>query len=205
MDHVELAVLEAGLEHIRRSPADRGRVELIVRRPAESEREILAEATLDAAEGLVGDNWRARGSRATGDGSAHPDMQLTLMNARAAALIAGSAERRQLAGDQLYVDFDLSVANLPAGTRLRIGSAVIEITDQPHRGCGKFSSRFGVDALRFVNSAIGRELNLRGVNAKVIAGGAVRIGDAVVRRSSPLTSSTDDDHRRTSTVQRDSA
>jgi hypothetical protein len=181
VEHVELAALEAGLDEIRRSPADRGRIELIVRRPAENERQTLLEATLDTGEGLVGDNWRTRGSRATDDGSAHPGMQLTLMNSRVAELVAGHPDRRQLAGDQLFVDLDLSSANIPPGTRLAMGSAVIEVTDQPHLGCGKFAARFGVDALRFVNSAVGRQLNLRGVNATVVAGGVVRPGDAIRR------------------------
>jgi hypothetical protein len=182
VEHLGLAALEAGLDEIRRSPRDRGPVELIVRRPAEEEREVLDEATLDVVEGLVGDCWRRRGSKRTEDGSAHPDMQLTLMNARVAALVAGRPDRRQLAGDQLFVDLDLSCDNLPPGTRLAGGSALIEITDQPHTGCGKFVRRFGADAQRFVNSAVGRELNLRGVNAKVIEGGVVRMGDALVKR-----------------------
>jgi hypothetical protein len=179
VEHLPLTELEAGLDDVRRSPKDGGRVELIVRRPAVGERELLEEATLDTSDGLVGDTWRTRGSRQTEDGSAHPEMQLTLMNARAAALVAGEDDRRPLAGDQLFVDLDLSVDNLPPGTRLAAGSAVIEVTGVPHRGCGKFASRFGVDALRFVNSAVGRELNLRGVNAKVVAGGVVRRGEPV--------------------------
>ena len=179
MRHLDLAALEAGLDHIRRSPVGQGTVELIVRRPAENEREVLAEAELDPVEGLVGDNWLTRGSRATDDGSAHPDLQITLMNARAAALVAGDPERRLLAGDQLFVDLDLSSASLPPGTRLVLGEATIEVTDKPHLGCGKFAARFGVDALKFVNSPVGRELNLRGINAGVIAGGLVRRGDAI--------------------------
>jgi hypothetical protein len=180
-EHATLDALEAGLEDVRRSPADRGSVELIVRRPAENERETLAEAVLDTAGGLLGDCWQRRGSSATGDGSPHPDMQLTLMNARVAALVARDAERRQLAGDQLFVDFDLSCENVPPGTRLAVGSAIIEITDQPHRGCGKFAARFGVDATRFVNSPAGRELNLRGVNARVLNRGVVRVGDPILK------------------------
>jgi hypothetical protein len=179
MDKLDLATLEARVDHVRESPADEGRIELIVRRPAVEERELVEEARLDPAEGLVGDNWLARGSRATADGSAHPDLQLTLMNVRAAGLVAGADERRQLAGDQLFVDLDLSYGNLPPGTRLRAGSALIEVTAEPHRGCGKFAARFGVDALKFVNSAVGRELNLRGINARVVAGGGVRRGDPI--------------------------
>ena len=136
MEHLTTVALEKGIEHVRRSPADHGRVELIVRRPAVDDRQVLEEATLDRANGLVGDTWRARGSSRTADGSSHPDMQLNLMNARTAALVAGQPDRWQLAGDQLYVDLDLSEANLPAGTRLQIGSAVIEVTAMPHTGCG---------------------------------------------------------------------
>lgn len=168
-----------GLDEIRRSPSDDGPVKLIVRRPAELEREVLAEATLDLAEGLVGDTWRTRGSRGTPDRSAEPERQLTVMNARAAALVAVDADRWKLAGDQLYIDLDLSEANLPPGTRLAVGSAVIEVTDAPHLGCKKFRERFGEDALRFVNSAVGRELRLRGINARVVHSGRVVVGDTV--------------------------
>ena len=179
VEHLDTAALEAGLTDVRASPRDDGRVELIVRRPASDEREILDEATLDPTVGLVGDTWQQRGSSKTEDGSAHPDMQLTLMNARAAALVAGDTDRRALAGDQMYVDLDLSGENLPPGSRLEIGSAVVEVTDKPHTGCAKFKARFGHDALRFVNSPVGRELNLRGINSKVVTGGVVRPGDAI--------------------------
>ena len=181
MDHVDRDTLEAGLAHVREAPKDEGTLELIARRPAEEQRETLDEAVLDPSEGLVGDNWRARGSRATEDGSAHPDMQLTLMGARAAALVARTRERWPLAGDQLYVDLDLSESNLPPGTRLEIGSAVVELTAVPHTGCGKFTRRFGVDASKVVNSPAGRELSLRGRNARVVDGGTIRTGDSVRR------------------------
>jgi hypothetical protein len=178
-EHRDQAELEAGLHHVRRAPADRGVLALIVRRPAVEERETVDEATLDLSHGLAGDNWRTRGSKHTPDGSADPAAQLTVMNARAAALVAVAPERWQLAGDQLYVDLDLSVDNLPPGTRLAIGDAVIEITAKPHLGCVKFNARFGVDALRLVNSPEGRELRLRGANARVVVPGTVRRGDVV--------------------------
>jgi MOSC domain-containing protein YiiM len=176
--HLTTEQLEAGLDEVRRSPQDGGRVELIVRRPAEDEREVVTEASLSCDTGLVGDTWSTRRSARTGEGP-QPDRQLTLMNARAAALVAGGAERRALAGDQLYVDLDLSYANLPPGTRLEIGSAAVEITEPPHTGCAKFAARFGNEALKFVNSPVGRDLNLRGVNAKVSKAGIVRVGDAI--------------------------
>ena len=150
-----------------------------MRRPAEDEREVLTEATLDPVVGLVGDLWPTRGSSRTPDGSAHPGMQLTLMNARAAALIAGDRDRWPLAGDQLYVDLDLSGENLPAGTRLAVGTAIVEVSDQPHTGCAKFAARFGRDALKFVNSTDGRALNLRGINTAIVEAGVVRVGDAI--------------------------
>jgi hypothetical protein len=188
MEHPTATELEGGLDEIRCSPTDHGRVDLIVRRPAENAREVLAEGKLDSAEGLVGDTWRVRPSNLTRDRSPHPDLQLTLMNCRVAALVAGEDERRQLAGDQLYVDLDLSKANLPPGTRLALGSAVIEVSDKPHRGCKKFAERFGQEALLFVNSPVGRELRLRGVNARIVAAGTVRIGDAIRKQPAELRS-----------------
>jgi hypothetical protein len=143
------------------------------------EREVVEEAELDLENGLVGDTWLERGSRSTADGSADPKAQLTLMNARLAALVAGPQERWPLAGDQLYVDLDLSKDNLPPGTLLAVGSAVIEATDEPHTGCAKFSARFGSDALRFINSPLGRQLQLRGINARVVESGRVRQGDPI--------------------------
>jgi MOSC domain-containing protein YiiM len=177
---VTLPTLEEGLPDIRRSPSDAGTVELVVRRPAVDEREVLEHAQLDPQEGLIGDSWRARASGSSKH-AANPDLQVTLMNARVAQLVAQARERWPLAGDQLYVDFDLSVENLPPGTRLNVGTATIEVTAEPHRGCGKFSRRFGVDAMKFVNSPAGRELNLRGVNARVVSAGTVRPGDAIRR------------------------
>jgi hypothetical protein len=177
--HLTTEELEAGLDEIRRSPKDEGVLELIVRRPLVDEREVLEEGELHLSDGLVGDSWRARGSSRTPDGSSHPDMQLNVMNARAAALVAQSKERWPLSGDQLFIDMDLSAENLPAGMRLAIGSAVIEVTAQPHTGCKKFVSRFGPDAMKFVNSAVGRQHNLRGVNAKVVQPGVIRVGDTV--------------------------
>ncbi len=179
MEHLSLAELEAGLDHVREAPADSGTLELIVRRPGEDEREVLAEGTLDGDTGPIGDNWKARGSTSTPDGSAHPDAQITMMNARAALLVAREPGRRPLAGDQLYADLDISVANLPPGTRLALGSAVIEVTGKPHLGCAKFLARFGRDALKFVNSRTGRELRLRGLNARIVVPGTIRAGDVI--------------------------
>ncbi|MBK8795980.1 MAG: MOSC domain-containing protein [Anaerolineales bacterium] len=177
--HLTTAELEAGLDYTRQAPHDAGVLELIVRRPAVGSREVLEEGELDLRAGLVGDTWQARGSSHMPDRSSHPDMQLNLINTRLIALLAQDKARWPLAGDQLYVDLDLSEENLPPGTRLAIGAAVVEVTDQPHTGCKKFAARFGTDAVKFVNSPEGKALHLRGVNAKVVQGGTIRTGDAV--------------------------
>jgi len=175
--HLSMPELEAGLDEIRRAPKDEGVLELIVRRPAVNDREILETAELHLDEGLVGDSWQRRRSKTTPDGSPNPLMQLNIMNSRVTALVAQDKDRWQLAGDQLYLDLDLSEENVPAGTRLSLGTAIIEVTPPPHLGCQKFVARFGMDAMKFVNSPVGRELHLRGVNARVIQGGTIRVGD----------------------------
>ena len=175
--HLTTAELEAGIATIAQAPKDGGVLALIVRRPQSEAREVLTEGQLDLVEGLVGDNWRTRGSSRTADGSAHPDMQLNIMNARAIDLIAQDKERWQLAGDQLFLDMDISAENLPPGTRLALGSAIIEVTPEPHTGCKKFVARFGLDAMLFVNSPVGKALRLRGLNAKVVQPGIIRVGD----------------------------
>jgi MOSC domain len=174
--------LDQHLASVRAAPRTAGRLELIVRRPAEDEREVLGEAVLDPDLGLVGDDWQRRGSRSTPDGAADPETQLTLISVRVFAAIEPDRTRWPLAGDQLYVDLDLAADNLPAGTRLAIGDAELEVSEMPHTGCAKFSARFGSDALRWINGPTGRELRMRGVNARIIRGGTVRAGDPVRRR-----------------------
>jgi MOSC domain len=177
--HLTGRELEAGLGEIGQSPQDGGELQMIVRRPRVGEREILQEGQLDLAEGLVGDNWSLR----SGGRAPNPDVQLTLMNARVIALVSQDRNRWHLAGDQLYVDLDLSEGNLSAGTRLTIGSAVIEVSAQPHTGCAKFVERFGLDAMKFVNEAERKALRLRGLNARVIVPGMIRVGDRVNKLS----------------------
>ena len=179
--HLTTSELEAGLEEIGRSPKDGGVLEMIVRRPQIGEREILQEGVLDLADGLVGDSWTIRSSKRTADGTPHPDMQLNLMNSRVIDLVSQDRSRWHLAGDQLYVDLDLSAGNLLPGTRLAIGSAVIEVTAEPHTGCSKFVERFGVDAMTFVNSSERKDLHLRGINARVVRPGVLRVGDTVAK------------------------
>jgi hypothetical protein len=177
--YLDAAALEAGLDHILESPKDVGTVELIVRRPGVDEREELDEGELDLAVGLVGDDWSSRETITTPDGSPNPETQVTIMNARVIGLVAQDRSRWQLAGDQFYVDLDLSAENLPPGTRLRLGSAVVEVSEVPHRGCAKFSGRFGADALRFVNTGAGRTHSFRGINTSVVVPGSVRRGDQI--------------------------
>lgn len=180
--HLTQPELEAGLDYIRQAPKDNGILQLIVRRPRTLEREVLQEGQLDPACGLIGDNWLTR----DGDKSPDPATQLNIMSVRAVALVAHDPERWQLAGDQLFIDQDLSGDNLPPGTQFTLGTAIIEVSAEPHTGCKKFVERFGMEAMKFVNSPVGRALNLRGINARVVQAGVIRVGDVariVARRA----------------------
>jgi len=179
VEHLSLSELEAGMDYLRQTPSETGTLKMIVRRPAVDEREVLTAGELDVQEGLVGDTWNVRVSDHSTDGKPNLYAQITVMNARAAELLAQEKARWALAGDQLYVDFDLSDENIPPGTRLAVGSAILEVSAEPHSGCKKFSARFGVEAMKFVNSPEGKQLHLRGINAKVIQSGAIRVGDTV--------------------------
>ncbi len=180
--HRTLAELNAGLAHIEDSPKDGGTLRLIVRRPRIGARDVVTEAELDVTVGLVGDTWSTRPSWRTNFRAPDPNAQVTIMNARAIALVAHTDDRWPIVGDQLYVDLDLSDENLPAGTQLSLGSAVIEVTSTPHTGCRKFSERFGVEATKFVNSKDGKRLRLRGINATVVQSGTIRVGDIARKR-----------------------
>ena len=175
--HFSADELNQGVDHILASPADSGELKLIVRRPNVDEREMPQQARLDVDQGLVGDNWLARGSRHTPDGAADPEMQLNIMNTRVVDRVAGAKDRWALAGDQLFVDMDLSSENLPPGTQIALGEAIVEVTAPPHTGCKKFAARFGVDAMVFVNSGGGKTQNFRGICAKVVKSGDISVGD----------------------------
>ncbi len=175
--HPTLGELESQLDYIRLSPADEGVLEMIVCRPDVDQRQMLFEAEVDPVQGLHGDSWLARGDHR--GGQANVDSQINIMNSRVISLLAQDRDRWQLAGDQLYVDLDLSDKNLPVGSQLAIGTAVLEVTAEPHTGCKKFAQRFGPDATRFVNSPEGKQLHLRGINARVVKGGTLRTGDRI--------------------------
>jgi hypothetical protein len=168
-----------GLEDILNSPTNHGRLDLIVRRPEVDQREVLQEGQLDLKYGLLGDTWINRSSSRTPDKSAHPDMQLNIMNSRVIELIAIEKERWKWAGDQLYMDLNISESNTPPGTKLKIGEAIIEVSSEPHTGCKKFVERFGLEAMKFVNAKERKHLHLRGINAKVLKEGRIKTGDIV--------------------------
>ena len=179
-EHLTVPELEALAEQVRSAPSDEGTIELIVARPAVDERQVLDSGELALDVGLVGDNWDQRSSSRTEDGGPHPDMQLNIINSTfSAGICRGDRDRQILAGDQLHVDFDLSESNIPPWTKLAIGDAVIEITDQPHTGCQKFVQRFGLEAQRYTRTEVGNELHLRGVNARVHTAGTIRAGDTI--------------------------
>jgi hypothetical protein len=177
MKHLTTEEIEAGLDEIRQSPKDHGILKLIVARPRENQRVLLNTAELDAEQGLIGDSWAAEPDR-------EPDAQIAIMNSRTIALLARDENRWALAGDQLYLDLDFTDENLPSGSRLQIGSAILEVTPQPHNGCKKFVERFGLEAMKFVNSPVGKELHMRGIYARVVRSGSIRTGDAVKKTNS---------------------
>ena len=180
-EHPTLQELESAIDHIQSSPTDKGRLEMISARPSVGERTLLEFGELHQQSGLVGDNWEERGSRSTDDGESDPEEQITIINTRLIDTLARSRSRWQLAGDQLFIDIDLSHDNLPPGTQIRIGSAIIELTAKPHTGCAKFASRFGHDALRFVSGPEAMQQRRRGANAKVVQSGTIRVGDTVTK------------------------
>ncbi len=180
MEHLSLNELDAGLPDIAAAPADSGMLAMLVLRPDVDERETPNTAEFQPNVGLVGDNYAARGSSRTEDGSAHPEAEVTIMNTRVLELLTGGDRTRwPLAGDQILVDLDLSFENLPTGTRLRVGGAELEITAKPHTGCGKFAKRFGTDAAKWVNHH--PERRLRGVNARVVTAGSCSVGDTLTK------------------------
>jgi MOSC domain-containing protein YiiM len=183
--HLSMAELQARQADLGQSPQDKGKLEMIVIRPGVDERKVLERAELDPVDGLVGDNWRARGSSGTEDGSAHPDAQIAIMNSRVIQLVAQERSRWPLAGDQLFIDLDLSRDNLQPGQRIAIGTALLEITGLLHSGCEKFTERFGHDAIRFVNSSEGRHFRRRGIYARVIQSGVICAGDMVSKVETP--------------------
>ncbi|CAN5271916.1 MOSC domain-containing protein [soil metagenome] len=181
MEHRTAADLEQHLDYLRAAPAETGMLGLVVRRPRNRAREVLSEGLVDPVEGLVGDNWLTRGSSGPRGRQPNREAQLTVMSHRMVGLLSEDPEVQALAGDQLYVDLDLSVDNLPAGSRLAVGEVVLEVSAKPHTGCAKFVAHFGTDVMRFVNGRVGRQLRLRGLNARVLSGGTVAAGDAVRR------------------------
>jgi hypothetical protein len=176
MTHKTAEEIEQGMAAVIAAPKDAGPVLLLVRRPDEGQREIIDEGELDTELGLRGDDWINRPG--LGSDKPSPYAQVTVMNARYTELIAGpSAEDWAQAGDQIYVELDISADNLPAGTRISLGEAVLEISAEPHTGCAQFSARFGSEALRAANTERGRRLRLRGANTVVVQAGMVRTGD----------------------------
>lgn len=171
--------LDQGLDEIAETPRDRGRLEAIVLRPAKNERKPVNSVELSPEEGVKGDHWAKGCWKSLSDGSPHPDVQICMMNARVIRLLAGDKANWPPAGDQLFVDLDLSRSNLAAGQRLSLGGTILEITDVPHNGCSKFIERYGRDATQFVNSKIGKENRFRGIYAKVIEAGTISVGDVI--------------------------
>lgn len=167
-----LDVLETRLAELPPAPRDLGTLTLIVRRREGGTRELLERVALTPEEGLPGDAWGRRPPL-------NPEAQLAVIQTDIAELIA-NGQPLPLFGDNLFLNLDLSRENLPTGSRLRVGAAVLEVTPKPHNGCAKFHARFGAAALRFASHPDRRHLNLRGIYLKVVEGGELAVGDAVM-------------------------
>lgn len=174
--HRSLPELEAGLRALPNPSKDSGRVAMIVCRRAEGVHESVQQIHLSVADGVTGDEWKRRAGKL--------DAQITVIRRDVSALIS-NGQPLTTSGDNLVVDFDISAENLPPGTRLRVGQALVEMTFLPHNGCKKFTARFGPDATRFVQAPATRHLNLRGIHWKVIEPGEVRVGDSIEVLSRP--------------------
>jgi MOSC domain-containing protein YiiM len=177
--HLTMEELKAGLAEIMASPADGGTLEGIVVRPEHDARTEVESVDISLKGGVHGDHWAKGCHKSTEDGLPHPDVQICIMNARCIALIAQARDNWAPAGDNLFIDLNLSAGNLAPGQRLAIGSAVIEITAEPHNGCAKFIERYGRDACVFVNTGEGKRNRLRGIYARVVEDGRITIGDRV--------------------------
>ena len=177
IEHPSLDILEAGLEHIRNSPTDNGLLHMIVVRPEKKQRSTPEHCLLSSKGGAEGDHWAKGCWKSLPDGSPDPDVQITIMNSRCLELISSSPSQWPLAGDNLIADLDLGVHNLKPGQKLSVGTTILEITAVPHTGCDNFKVRFGLDSLKFVSTKAGKELRLRGIYARIIQDGEIRIGD----------------------------
>jgi hypothetical protein len=168
--HVDLSELDRRLDAMRASPRDVGIVRALVRRAdGGGRRELLDSVTLSEVEGMPGDAWGRRPDRT-------PESQLTAVEWGVAELIA-NGHPIALFGDQLFLELDLSKGNLPVGSRVRLGAAVLEVSPKAHNGCQKYRRRFGPDALRFASRPDSRHRNFRGIYFRVVTEGLVRVGD----------------------------
>ena len=177
--HLAHARLEAGLPHILGAPKDQGLLRGIVVRPAKGERREPETCLLSLAGGAEGDHWAKGCWKTTPEGKPDPDVQICIMPARAIELIAGERANWAPAGDNLFIDMDLTPDNLPPGSRIGLGAAELEITAVPHNGCDSFIARYGRDACVFVNTGEGKRNRLRGIYARVVRDGVVSAGDSV--------------------------
>lgn len=173
--HADVTHLEAGIGHLAEAPTDEGTVGMLVVRPHVDEREVLDVGEFTTEGGLVGDRWQP-------PESGNLDAQVTMISQRwLDVLTFDDRERWPLAGDQVVVDLDLSHDNLQTGDRLRLGTALVEVTPKPHTGCKKLVARFGVEAQRLGASDRGRHLRLRGIYVRVVEPGTASPGDAITR------------------------
>jgi MOSC domain-containing protein YiiM len=161
---------------------DGARILSLINRPSEGIHIETNELHLDTERGIVGDRWRDSAWLRRPDGSPDPRVQVSLTNLAVMQCFADETGRSPFdCGDNLYTHLSLTETNLPVGQRLRIGAAVLEVSDVENDACGKFAQRFGASAFQYIRAPQNRHLRLRGIFCRILRGGVIRVGELITK------------------------
>lgn len=169
------AVLDAALPFVLAAPRDDAPIALLCTRPALGQRAFPASIRLTKAEGIPGERWLTQSWLRLPDGRPDPRNQVSLLPSRVMDIAWQNRDTAPHPGDPIVADLDMTEANLPVGTLIGVGSAVLRVSDVPNLGCVKWKVRYGSDALAWV--AADPALRLRGVLCSVEQDGEVTLND----------------------------